>query len=434
MSMPPRGPWTLWLAVVLLGALTLGAALSRPHVEGDTVTLLDSTTRLRACLQRGEARCPAVSTSSLQQLAMVAVAQQGGLPDGAIVSLLALLSAVAVWGLALLAATGLEPRNRPLGVALVATSPLVYYARSTFGEALAAVSLALLVLLWRAWRTPLWLLAAAGAWAALGKDTLWPFVIGLALLAAWLDRDDGRSGIARRLGAVAAGAGLGAAIFATLHLYRVGVPYNTEYLAHPEFFLSSGLDVGSAFLGHWLSPAAGLVWFWPVAVAVLVTSGRVGAAAAALLAVQAAGLSTWWSPFGWVAWGDRLTYPLVAAVTLLCLTRRADGRPPGRLPVVVWIVAAAGVVCGTALLVDNAALGVFFAPDARFPGPPTIQADVALYRRFLRHLTWRHWFDLRTLVAPLATPAGLVALGLQVAIAGSLRRAWSAGDDRRRGY
>lgn len=424
MTDAPRRPRALAVAAALLATLAVVTAWVHPHLEGDTVTLLESVAHLRTCLQQGEAHCPAVSASSLQQMAIVGVAQQAGLPAAGVVRMLALLSGLSVAALVLLATAWLDASAAPLGVALLATSPLVYYARSTFGEALATLSLTLVVLLWRTRRAPWWALAAAAMWAALGKDTLAPFVIGLAMLATWLDLTEQQPGAWRRFAAVAFGAVLGAATFATLHQYRVGAPVNTEYVGHPEFFLSSPVDVGSAFLGHWLSPAAGLVWFWPAAMAVLCTSGRSGVAALALLAIQAAGLSTWWSPYGWVAWGDRLMYPLAGAASLLCLTARRDA--PTRLPPAVWILAVAAVLATTAMLIDNTALGAFFAPDDRFPGPPTIQADVALYRDFLRHLTWRRWFDAGALAAAVGTPAGLLVVALQAVVAALTWNAWRA--------
>ena len=416
-------PPALVAAVVLLAVLATGAGGFRPHLEGDTVTLIESAAHLRACVREGAARCPAVSTSSLQQLSLVVLAQAAGLDTVTIGRRLALVSGAAIAGLVALAAMWLPASARVMGVALIATSPLVYYARSTFGEALAALSLVALVLHWRRGDAAPWTLAALAAWASLAKDTMPPFVIGLGVLAAWIDRTEGRDGAGRRLGAAAAGALCGWATFAALHLYRVGAPYNTEYLGHPEFFLSRPFDVGSAFLGHWFSPTVGLVWCWPLAAVLLWRAGRVGAGAAMLLVAQAAGLSTWWSPFGWVAWGDRLMYPLTAAATLLCLSVTRPRAPAWRVPLAVWGVAVVAVVATCAMLVDNTALGLFFAPDVQFPGPPTIQADVELYRRFLRHLTWQRWYDVERLVAPLRTASGVAVLALKAVVAACLWRA-----------
>src|SRR4029077_10975567 len=70
-----------------------------------------------------------------------------------------------------------------------------------------------------------------------------------------------------------------------------------------------------------VSPSGGMLVFWPVA-AVLVLAGcivglrrndrfRVAAAVVVLLVVAglAAGFASWWTPFGWAAYGDRLAVP-----------------------------------------------------------------------------------------------------------------------------
>ncbi len=96
----------------------------------------------------------------------------------------------------------------------------------------------------------------------------------------------------------------------------------------------------NTFFALWLAPNAGLLFFWPLFVGVLlsvpfavsryssITSA--GALAAfwgvALLLVLVTGFcARWWAPFGWWAWGQRLTIPwLPASLLVLCFAYQAE--------------------------------------------------------------------------------------------------------------
>lgn len=395
-----------------------------PHLEADSVALVEGVRVARACVALGQQPCPGISAYSLQQTAIAAVASlAGGTVDG-VVRLLAVLSGVSVAVMAVLSVVSLPARHRGVGVGVVAAGPLLFYASSSFGEALATLGLVWFVIRLTRESMPgpagVFAIGVAAAWAGLGKDTL-PFVVGLlGVVVVGLDARRPR-GLARRLGATAAGALAATLASAAFHWFRLGTVYNAEYVDHPEFFLSRPIDVASAFLGHWLSPSAGLIVFWPIAAAVLVASGRHGAATGAVVAAYAAGLSRWWAPFGWVAWGDRLLYPVVAAAVFVCLLSR-----PRRLelPGWVWAVSTLAALAAIAIAHDSRALALFFAPDATFPGPPTIQADAELYRAFLRHLTWQRTLDVGLLFAGLGQPHAIViALATVAAIVVAARAA-----------
>ena len=421
MSRPPSDALT-WLAIVLIAvAAGIGGVLT-PHIEADTIGLADGTRVAQQCWQAARQPCPGISAYSLQQTVIAAVTVWNGASSETAARVLAACSAASVGLLAALA-LWLPARHRALWLGLVAGGPLMFYATSSFGEALAAVSLAAFVAVLTRDNAPgRWrfvAIAAVAAWASLGKDTM-PAVVGLLGLACvWLDR--GRPiGVWTRLGATAVGVVLAAVVFASFHWFRLGAFYNAEYVDHPEFFLSSARDVASAFFGHWISPTAGLLWFWPLGAAVLVRSGRHGLVTAIVIALYAAGLSRWWAPFGWVAWGDRLLYPLVSATGFLCLAIRPRHV---RVPLWVWGFSSVAALAAVAVAQDSTVLGVFFAPDATYPGPPTIQANVELYRAFLRHLTWTRMLRLDLLFVGLRTPVGMTVAACLVAAIGAA--AWA---------
>ncbi len=420
-----------WAACALVAVLAASLSLSSPNIEADTVTLVEGTRTAQRCIEQQIRPCPAISAYSLQQTIVAAAATWNGWPVERTTRLLAALSGLSVGLLAILTVTRLSSQHRATGLAVVAAGPLLYYARSSFGEALACLALAWFIVVIVRDHEPraaqLTGIGIAALWASLGKDTMPLFVVLFGLAAVWLDDRRPRGGWPR-VCATVVGASAGAAAFAGFHRFRLGTFYNAEYVDHPEFFLSSPLDVSSAFLGHWLAPSAGLVWFWPLAAAVLLWSGRHGAASAAIAAAYAAGTSLWWAPFGWVAWGDRLLYPVVVGAVFLCLLLR---RPAVRIP---WPIVALSTVTGIAAIataLDPGALAAFFAADARFPGPPTIQADVTLYRAFLRHLTWERWLDLRLVFTGAATAPGMaasVALVLAVGLVAPGAAGRGAGD------
>lgn len=420
------------IAIALLAVAAGLVGVLTPHIEADTIGLADGTRAALQCLQSGQRPCPGITAYSLQQTILATAATWCGASSATTARLLSVCSALSVGLLAALA-HWLPARRRGLWVGLVAAGPLLFYAASSFGEALATLSLVVFVAVVTRNQVPsragLVAITATATWAGLGKDTMPAVVAALGLAAVYLDPRRPPSGW-WRLGATAVGVALAAVLFASFHWFRLGEFYNAEYVDHPEFFLSSPRDVASAFLGHWFSPSAGLIWFWPLGAAVLVRSGRHGLAGAVVIAMYAAGLARWWSPFGWVAWGDRLLYPLVAATAYLCLAVR-----PRHVHVPWWVWGASTVAALAAIAVsqDSTVLAVFFSPDAAFPGPPTIQADVELYRAFLRHLTWERVFRVDLMFMGLRSPVGMVAAALMVCsavFAASVSHTGGSADER----
>lgn len=406
----PLGTLTA-IAIALIATAAALVGVLTPHIEADTIGLADGTRVAQQCLHAGQRPCPGITAYSLQQTALAAFATWNGATSGTTARMLSACSALSV-GLLTALALWLPRHHRGLWVGVVAAGPMLFYAASSFGEALATLSLAGFVAVISRSNAPsragVLAIVASATWAGLGKDTM-PVVVALLGFASVALDPRRPAGNWSRLGATAVGVALATAIFASFHWFRLGEFYNAEYVDHQEFFLSRPRDVASAFLGHWFSPSAGLFWFWPLGAAVLVRSGRHGLAGAVVIAMYAAGLARWWSPFGWVAWGDRLLYPLVAATAYLCLAVRPRHV---QVPWWVWGVSSVAALAAIAVSQDSTVLAVFFSPDATFPGPPTIQANVELYRDFLRHLTWTRTLRLDLMFVGLRYPVGTVAAAL----------------------
>jgi hypothetical protein len=258
-----------------------------------------------------------------------------------------------------------------------------------------------------------WTLLAASAWlAGMTKETAAPILIALALIALF------GTGAARRrparpvLAGLALGLVLAVATNALLNVLRYGTLTNVLYLdvAADEYGLEGvpvahRLDFFAALL---VSPNGGLAPFWPAAVLLLagvaicgVRSRREGVArwwpAAALVGIFLAlnaGFASYFTPFGWQAWGPRYTIPWVPALALLAVAAYGDelGRLAGRLlrfPLV--LLAGCGALVAFALphlgvVVSPAAFATVFAPDDRCGPLHTLRGEH--YLDCVSHVAW----------------------------------------------
>ena len=129
-------------------------------------------------------------------------------------------------------------------------------------------------------------------------------------------------------------------------------------------------------LAFWLLAALVAMPLWRVARGAM--PAREGWPALALLAIVAGlvlGLATWWSPFGWWAWGPRLGLPWVLPLLLLALSAFA----PLLLPVAARILASPGAIVVVATLAVLATLphvGFLWHADAVLSGFFLHETDV----------------------------------------------------------
>jgi hypothetical protein len=132
-------------------------------------------------------------------------------------------------------------------------------------------------------------------------------------------------------------------------------------------------------VGLFVAPKGGILFFWPLASVVVglllaipaaralrgAASWREAWPALALVAViggLVVGLAAWWAPFGWWAWGPRLSLPWVLPIVLLALAAFGSALTPlaARVlePISGLIVAAALIV-----LVALPHIGMLWRPE-----------------------------------------------------------------------
>lgn len=434
--------WPRVAVAVGLGGIAL-AWLVQPITGGDTAPLMAGTEILGRCLARldlvlCEQPSPIGPFPVLQYIPDLAADGAAKLSDGGRIRVLATLSGA---GFAVAVAAGWTalrrigcPEWRWLFLVVGVGGPALAYGSTTWGEMLATGLVTLLVAAALVPAPPI-AVGAAAFGACLTKETGYPFVVALGVVALLVARRRGSPSIRPHVVAMAGGATLALALNSAFNVLRFGTPKNAYYL-DPALRTA---DVGRFFelvAGLVVSPNGGILFFWPAAcvlVAVLLGvpiafawRGAAGwreawpsLAVVVIVGGIVAGLAAWWSPFGWWAWGPRLSLPWVLPIVLLALGvfgKQATAivarglRPPAGLAV----AATACVICALphiGLLWAPGTVGefFFFHKTTACPGggPPPTPA----YYACLREEMWfRHpiWLDS---LSGLATPAGIATAG-----------------------
>jgi hypothetical protein len=240
------------------------------------------------------------------------------------------MSTAAFLGILWLCWVTLAPRSRWVAGAVVlmlVTGLPLHYSTHSYAEMPGAFFVVWLVHAWL--RANTGSVFAAALFASLIKETSLPFLGLTALLAASL-RPSWREERAR-LAAVSGALVLGSGLSVVLNLFRFGVPYNARYLLEASWApdWTTQLQTWAAL---WVSPNGGLLFFFPAFVLALamlpwVERGqwRLAAGVLLLLGLLTLFLARWWSPFGWWAWGQRLSLPFLPAALLLLGSAYAPG-------------------------------------------------------------------------------------------------------------
>lgn len=378
-----------------------------------------------------------------------------GLDDQSVIQGLAIINLGAFFGTigcALVLGRRLLAGWTPILLVVLLSSPLLYYATAGFGEMLAAFLALLFVtftILGRPWPAGITLVVAC-----LGKESFAPFLVGLGLLCA-LSSAERRPEKRRLVAAILAGGSVGVAITAAFNLFRFGSPLNLLYF-HPTYKVP-GRWVLSSFGALWAAPNGGLLWFWTSAMGLfglillvaLRQRGAGGRAVRAWLPTLAVlvlfvgfqvGLAFWPYPFGWIAWGPRLTVALVPAFLVVAI--HTGGVPlkatMDRCARSRWVVAGVGVVAvGTSFAQSGAvwnyrqATAALIEPTSscpsllRLPNPPAED-----FYRCLHQVMWRlEPSFLLGSIRPDRLAATVGQLALAVAV-GALVLAWRDGGRR----
>ncbi len=195
----------------------------------------------------------------------------------------------------------------------------------------------------------------------------------------------------RILGPMVAGAFAGVVVNAGFNVFRFGSVFNLDYGEPIQHVPGVELKLKLA-LADWLAPNVGVLFFWTVpavilagvlvwgVVALVRTPGQprrwAPALGVALVTIAfTGGLASWWSTFGWLAWGPRLTLPLLPALVVAAV-RAAPGPLDAGLR---WLVGSIGraiaagaviavlAVAHTGVVWNQAAINLPTVPDATCP-------------------------------------------------------------------
>jgi hypothetical protein len=321
------------------------AWIAMPWVSGDTPFVLDGTNAFLTCLHNhdysacgytGKLNYWGLMTSVgdwplMQHVPDMISIGLGADGHAARTRVLELLSVTAVVGAVVLAWVVLVRTGQRawfwLFMLVVLSSPLVWYARTTAGEALAT---GLLVAFVAATVLPAHpaLVALAAVGATWTKETSYPFVIALGVLGLVLARR--RSGISIRPHLIGGAVGIAAGIVAAsaFNVVRYGTVISPNF-SEPKLHtpgIARKLEYAAGVL---VSPSGGMFVFWPAAsILVLVAclyafrrrdDIRTALVVLAVILGLTIGFASWWTPFGWSAIGPRLALPWGLPLVLLTL-------------------------------------------------------------------------------------------------------------------
>ena len=416
-------------AVLIAGYLVLVAVNAAPigHVNtGDTNLLAQGARVSLHCLRSGHLvgcdhppgsiETPIGPYALLQYLPAMGLVE-AGLTNNQVVRGLANIN-FAAFVLTLLVALLAAKRMKqaiwgPVMVAALIGSALTYQSTSGFGEMLAAF-MVLAAVTSIMWRRPILTLVTVGL-ATTGKETLFPFLLVLGLLAG-RNEEDTILPPWRVWVPLLVGIGVGEFLNLGFDELRFGVDKNLNYLE--PLFRVPGLERKLNFLAAlWVSPSAGVLWYWWVtallllAVAVAAIVGLIRAPrlvkiwlppllAVATVVAFSVGLADWYSPFGWVTYGPRLMVPILPAGLTVALytggpllasaARRASSSVIG-----VGVAAVAVIVGGWAQFGAPwswmAAILRLQAPSSSCPDltQVIIQSGAGRYYHCVQALMWR---------------------------------------------
>jgi hypothetical protein len=344
------------VAVAASFAFLVAVWVAIPFVSGDTPFVLDGSNAFLACLSNHDySACgytgklnywglnnPIGDWPLLQHVPDLLSIGLGADGHRARTRILELLSVAGIVGSVALARVVLSRIGQPAWfwgfMVVVLSSPFLWYARTTSGEVLATGLLVALVAATVLPAHPL-LVGLAAIGASWTKETSYPFVVALGVLGLVLARR--RTGTRIRPHLVWGAAGMAIAIVTTslFNIVRFGK------IISPNFFeselhtpgLARRLEYTAAVI---VSPAGGMFVFWPAA-CVLVLAGvllgflrkdldaRPAVVIVLVILASSFGFASWWTPFGWSAYGPRLALPW--GLPLVLITLVAYGEPLGNL-------------------------------------------------------------------------------------------------------
>jgi hypothetical protein len=340
--------WQVRLGVSALFSLLVISWVARPWVAGDTPFVWDGTNAFLDCMSRGDlVACrhsgelnywgltsPIGDWPLLQHIPDLIAIGFGADGHHSRELVFVSLSAAAIVASVVLARLVLRRTGEGAWfwgyLFIVLSGPMIVYARTTAGEALATGLLVCVVAAAVLPASPP-VLAIAVLAASLTKETSYPFVAALVVLGLLLARSRTEMTIRRHLTWGTGGLLAAIALASFFNIVRFGSVLNTNYL-EPELRTPGLIRPLEYALALVLSPNGGIVVYWPAASALLTAACllplafRSGARldmrpALVLIGIMAAltlGFASWWDIFG-NGYGPRLTLPWVLPLVLTAL-------------------------------------------------------------------------------------------------------------------
>ena len=311
--------------------------------EQDTLLMVNGTQQIKNSIHAGEWAPKASSYPLSQYLPAIIYQSVFDGSDQEIFSFLSGLNGLALAGLMGLCIWLLGPIHPVLalmGIIAILVGPLTFHAKQSFNEVHASFWIALFVVTTLKKCHPAIILSTMWM-AGITKEVAFPFVFAMGVLCwnvisfkpkIWIDT--------KKLGALVTISGL---IFMTgcaFNYLRYRTFYNSEYMGGDGMFIPWGQKFIS-FMAIWFSPQVGLAVIWLPAffliAFILITqlieyrkslglnqmtfkligySGIIGG--------LTFGFASWYSPFGWESYGQRLIIPWMPAILLMILYREQD--------------------------------------------------------------------------------------------------------------
>jgi|APSaa5957512622_1039677.scaffolds.fasta_scaffold06255_3 hypothetical protein len=408
-----------WGLIIVLVA-SIPEYLRFLNLQRDTVDLIHEVQRILSCLSQGKWIGWGGHFPLLQKIPVLLL-EFMGLPEQTILEWLAILSLIAFANLVAWSWKDLRKTSRNLAVffvAILVSGPLLWYARSSFGEMLAAFFTLGFVISCRE-NSNAFKIFVFFILAGISKDTAFPFLLIFGLLASSLDLTDPREVRFRRPRwvLIAMGCVTTASINMGFNYLKVGSVFNLPML-NPQLIVQTWKDQLSFFVGIWFSPNGGVLFFWPSLCLLIFLVVRevtknvfskgddtrykvkaflpFGVVMSVLLGLTF-GFSKWFSPMGWACWGPRLLLPWLPAAGYLLVTAYSrqinewasyvcqKGRRFWTLSF-AWVLVSFGqfIILFRPSLMDP----LFFIPDDTCPKVAYITKDPVYYYHCANHLLW----------------------------------------------
>lgn len=383
----------------------------QPYIEGDTKVLVDSSYQIIKCLKNNEfTHCPNLTHFPLlQHLISLIVSPVSKNPtnNAKLLSFINLfsfsLSCVLLFRI-LLKKTSINIAI--LGLLIFLTGFNLYYAYSSFNE-LTTSTLILIALITNLKTKTNWpKIIFFSIMAGISKEVAWPIII-LLNTTAQLTKKLSIKKFFRSITPTILGIVFSIIINSLFNLYRYGTITN-PILMNPLFMVKNNRNSTSFFLGLFFSSSGGLLFFWPSLSALIIFSistiihqwkqNYLNLLVVLVLIIQNIGLAQWFAPFGWIAWGPRLTLPLLPSCLLLLLIINQK-----KINTIIQKIfskkiltigfflffAITGISNYATLIFPQESLNQLFAPSPKFPTPAVIQQNQAYYYQSINELIWR---------------------------------------------